>query len=408
MNRQKLSMIAAALVVVLSARAVRAQDVLARCNPSATDVELMAKEVGACRAWVVGAHAAEKSVRASAGAVEKSTINTAVVTVSTILVNGAMVKAVAADPALVERLSYYFAYEAFASGNPARCAVLTKVINQAILCRDVYEELNYTRARMGPRADFMRACLQRRDMTSRDISREQLPAWCAAIADNGNDPAVLCSKLLPMLSGFKNPHESPPTMTECQAAFASYKGDASRCSTFPADRRAGCEGDAAFVKAFKAKDISLCGASERCQVLMGDGKRVLRGLSARMTSPAAQYVLTEGWKTTVAVPSGATPAPAANAAAVNTAAKPADFKGFVCADPLWSEANRKAALSTVKAAQVCVTDVDGVLAPNLAIAQGVDSRLEKIARLQLQINAAMEPGELGAQPKSPVAPRKAR
>lgn len=411
MNARVISTLAAAcLAAGAFAAPASAQDVLQRCNGSMADVETMAKRVAECRDWSAGLHNAESALRAGTASLSKSTTVSLDVVVSTVIIPADIAKAVLAEPKLTDKLSLYYAYDGFAAGDPSRCSPLSKVMASEMQCRETFDELSFVRGRLGPRADFVKGCLRRRDMADRDISRAQLPAWCNMIADTADDPATLCAKLMPMFAG-KSAHETPPSVAECRATFSSLKGDDSSCGVFPAERRANCQADALFARAYKAKNASLCGPSQRCRVLMGEGKQVAKEIAAGLTSPAAQWVLKSGWVTTIKATSPGAPSkpapPPSSAAAAGKAPEP--FKGFVCADPFWSEANRKATQSTVKAAQVCLTDIDSVVAPTVALAQGVDSRLEKLARLQLQIAASLEPAEHTPQPKKPAgAPRKAR
>jgi hypothetical protein len=462
-----------------------AQNVLERCNAPISDVETMASRVADCRAWVAAARLAEKANRGPAGpktpapvipksapkaplAQEASHVSPKQFTpaeiaaaakaralpklanpipgippavfISSVIVPMEMTKALQAEPATVERLSLYFAYDAFAAGDAGRCDAMKYVTESSLSCRETVDELTSIRARVGPRAAFIEACVKSPGAAGARLKREQLPAWCQLIADHGDNPAALCPKILPMYAAAGTAPGRAPTAEQCRSYFSALAGDAAECAAMPQEARGDCRSDALFAKAFKGKNASVCAGSLRCRVLMGQGRVVVKEMEPAFTTPAGKWAVKKGWEVklrlpppertppkptptpgdptvqappvvvapvptpgdpTVKTPTPEAPKPPQDGKAFATPA-PAPFKGFVCADPVWSEANRKAATAAVKAANLCLSDIESVAKPTPELSKGLDERLENLARLTLKMNTVFEPGGAVKKAKAPA------
>lgn len=363
---------AAILAAVLCAVSARAQSPLQRCDGPISDVESLSRSASTCRSWIDGApRGADLKNPAKAAGAE--------VWISTIIVNAEMGNAISDDKGLAEKLAVYFGYLAFVESDLSRCASMLRVNLGEATCRELHDELNFVRALRGPSDQFVPGCMKRKDMAPHDLSGARLQAWCSALAENKDNPAALCAKLLPM----STPKDPLPGAAECAANFSALRGDEGACASLPAERKSTCRGDALFAKANRARSVSACGGDRRCRVLMGEGRQVLKEMEGELTSAPAQYVLKAGWNVKIKQ------APPTTPAGTPTTKAPEGFKGFACVDPPWTESNRKVAAATVKAAQTCLIDVESVLSASSPFTKDVDSKMERLARLQLQIDAAL-------------------
>lgn len=374
------------LAAVLCSSSASAQTgVLQRCDKPMADVEQMSRTIAECDALLKGASAALAKVDDSkAGPAEK-----VVTTTSSLPVD--LTRAAMAEP-LHGRLVAYYAYSAFAAGDPAQCAVLSHVGGAEALCRGLVADLFLVRARYGSDAEFVKACRWTDGGTD---EKGNAPWCCSQLAQNRARPDA-CAGLV------------PKCMTDaatCRAFFASMAGDARACRSLPmpppedcvvddcrkvhAESVANCEGDALFAKAFKAGSAASCGGSQRCRALMGEGKAVAQEIAARdLKNPVGAWFLRNGWKTPSVVARTREPAKAAPAAA---AMKKIEFRGFVCAEPMTSKENRAALGAVLAAAHACLADVETALSrPSREISDGLDQREETIARYSLRLNKYFE------------------
>lgn len=132
---------------------------------------------------------------------------------------------------------------------------------------------------------------------------------------------------------------------QCRSFFKGLRGGASACKKLPKLSAVLCRDAAAYALASKAGKSAACGPSARCRVLMGE-------------SPSA--------------------APA----------KPVNFKGFECREPIQTPENWKAVNGTINVAQLCLTDLETAMARvDLSVARALDERAERLARLRLSLGA---------------------
>lgn len=392
MNRRAFSLLGAAiLTVVLGARPAAAQAVLQRCNKPIADAENMAKRVSECRRELT---AVSRTLGEAAMARAKSPTPpamTEVVVSSGIPTN--LAAATMSEPKLLERLTEYYSILAFDAGNPAPCAQMAHVSYEK-WCRVAYGDLVFMRARVGPPAEFLGACRQEAVADSLLVKRESIGAFCSLVAQSKEGPAVLCPKLTRY-------YRDPPPPGACEL-FLAEPGRAGACRGLSGEDADLCQHGVLFARAFQARDIALCGASDRCRVLMGGGKQVAQKIAAALKSPAAQWFLKGGGgPVTMQVPAAAVPPVSVPTPEGPTAAQKAlNFQGFVCAEPMRSSENRKAAMAAVGAGQLCLKDVEAALSQaDIATIKGIDAGTEKLARLQLQFNAAFDAPQ--AAPKAP-------
>lgn len=394
MNRHVFILLAAAL---LCARTASAQAVLQRCDKPLADAELMAQTVTDCASARVAFAPLVPPPGASA-TVEK-------VEYSTSPMPAAVDLAVRAQP-LAGHLVDYYVYTAFAAGDPALCAPLEQVAT-ARKCRQDVGKLFFRQALMAPAPQFVKACVR----SETEVADAQTTKCCELTAEVRGRPAA-CAQLMA-----KCQTDEP----SCRAFAASTTGDASACKGLPlvtdgcdpkipgecaryqAGEIAKCEGTAAFARAFKAKDISLCGGLRECRALMGGAKEVAQEIAAKhLRNPAGEWFLTSGWKKPVrtGVRRVAVAAPAAAAAAPKV---PAPFKGFTCGEVLATVDNRRAVADAVSAAHMCLKDVETALQkPTRDVIAAIDARSEKLTRMSLRFERLF--GEApGAKPKAPAA-----
>jgi len=223
------------------------------------------------------------------------------------------------DPKLIDQLETYYAYEAFITGDPARCTPMALLRNSPD-CPIILDELLFVSARRGQRAEFLEKCRRNPGGGATGFTKERMAGYCALIEKHWDDVAGLCASLVP----------SYVHVGYCRPYFASIIGDAGVCDGWKGiegetaadieQTRLECRGNAAFVKAFKASNVSLCGESQRCRVLMGDGPKVLAEMAGGLTSPTAQWFIKKHWnlKVKAARPPVAPKTP------------PSGFKGFAC------------------------------------------------------------------------------
>lgn len=390
-----LSTLAAAVLALLPVSAAAQTAVLQRCDKPIAEAEQISKAITDC----ASALAAQ---RAALAAVKGTTIGPQeVVQTSTTPMTPDLTRAAMTEP-LLGRLVAYYAYSAFAAGDPAQCSALSPIgPGPVALCRRMVADLDFVRARYGSDADLGGAC-RRTD----NESGPGAAACCTALtqARKGANPcATMSPKCLDAGS--------------CKAIFGSWNGDAASCRSLPmpeagdckgpdcarihAERVASCEADAAFARAYKAKSAAECGASERCRALMGAGKAVAQAIAAKdMKNPVGAWFLQSAWKVPSVQVRTRAPIKAAPATPT-TAVKALDFKGFTCAEPLFSKENRQAAAALVASARTCLGDVEAATSvPSKALADAIDAREEQLIRASLRVDKLFE----GGKPAKSAAP----
>lgn len=397
MNRYAASTLALAVLATLFSIPAAAQSsVLQRCDKSMADAEQMSLSISECSTALASARTALAVVQGSTGGPEEKLVTSS----SPLSVD--MTRAAMTEP-LHGRLVSHYAYSAFAAADPSQCSALAVIgLAQENLCRRVVADLGFVRARYGSAPELVRAC---RRTDSENGQEGPASACCSLLAEKINQPDP-CSALAPKCF-------DAPT---CRAFFASASGSARDCRSLPvptdgdckgeecarlrAERVANCEGDALFAAAFKAKSVDSCGASERCRALMGAGKAVSQEIAAKdLKNPIGAWFLKSGWKAPFVTERTRVPAKPLQAA--GAAGKNLDFKGFVCAEPMFSKENRQAMTAAVSAAHSCLTDVEAATAqPSRALADEIDVREEKLIRLNLRMNKALE----GGKPAKAAAP----
>lgn len=390
--------VAATLAAVLLAAGLSApaaaQAVLQRCDRPIADAEQLAKAIADCTSALASSRAA-LSTAASVSPPPEERVETSTTPLGVDLTRVAMT-----EP-FHSRLVAHYVYSAYAAGNPDACAALAPIGRaQENLCRRGVADLGFARARFSGPGELVKAC---RRTDSEDGREGPASPCCSQLAENLGRPDA-CAKLVP--GCFDGP--------SCRAFAGSAAGSAKDCDALPppppedckggdcarqrAERVAACEGDAAFARAFKAKSIAECGASERCRVLMGAGGAVAREIAAKdMKNPAGAWFLKSAWKVPSVTVRGRGPAKAAPPAP-GTAVKTLDFRGFACAEPVASNANRQAAAAIMSAAAACLKDVDAASAPSRELSAALDERQEKLIRLNLRLDKLFESAKAAFPP----------
>jgi len=401
MNRLAKFLLCAAALAVVDVRIADAQPILSKCDKAMADAEAMGQQVVLCASTLAQAKSdpAAKPIQPPKGrdAAPIAVVRTSVtvwVEVSSGTIPEEIDSAARAEP-LASRLMAYYTWSAFTEKNPSLCSPLKYLAVEAE-CRREAEELELKRSWVASAPEFKAACGQIQPLQGKKFSAE-----CCALAgsNRGSNP---CAKLVP---------QCVPNSKACGAFFAGLSGDAGFCEQLQAGMNTGCSGvddcqrqreecrsDAAFAQALRAKSLASCGASDRCRVLMGDGRRVLQEQAlALQKTPAGRWFMGREWQNPSRkaadvlrppVQTQRVPVPAAGALA---AKGPLSLKGFICEEPLGSPANRKAANDAVGAARGCLAAAQLSL-PRMdrATALDLDAREEKLARWTLRLNAIFD------------------
>lgn len=342
------------------------------CDREIGEVETMALRMEACARFLAGEHAKLAALASAKPSRENRGLpDTRTWSIPADASSPAVKKLVnlAVTEAVRPQLIAHFAYTAFAAGDPSLCDKLD-VVDQAILCRHEYGNLRAARAAQGAPGELVEAC--------RLPQRDTAPGCCDLIAklpDRSNP----CASLVPgcwsdagMCRAFWD-GEVNGDAKACPGARVLLDDDckADGCRGRRTERVARCVEVAAFARAFKAKDIGLCGDSARCRALMGEAPAVAAEINAKhLQNPAGAWFLKNGWKP----PPLPVEVPASTAAPRYPAA---DYRGFLCADPIQSLDNRKAAGDVLEAARSCLDDLENT--------DAIDERDEKLARLSLRL-----------------------
>lgn len=425
-------------------RPAAAQAVLRRCERLLSDAELLAKNVAECdkalgslvvkptpidpavvKARAAAAEKAAQEARAAEAAKEAERLKQAQaqreklvpegsatikeVMISTGVVPQEIGEALTANDEMTRALVARYAVGAFEAGQIGLCDPLEDNIvgwiHETKACRLEYRAMAFLRSVGGSPAEFSRVCGQDMGREFFDVNRAKLGNFCAAMARELANPAAACPELVGYL-------REPLPVSACTNYLSG------KCEDMDPVDAVNCRDLANFRRAAKARDVSQCGASVRCRVAMGASKQVLSELAPKLRAPAAQWVLSGGPKpqtrqvaaqhllvllpstsaaATVPPEPSRTPVPPSASGPAATKIDALKFMGFVCEPPLHSEENRKAISGVFSAAQLCLKDVETAMSEvDLATAKAIDARSERLARLQVQIDATFEPS--GAPP----------
>lgn len=386
MNRYALPLLLAAAVGLIGYGDADAQTVLRRCDKPMADAESAVAQVGAC-SDSLSAAAALQSGKTPSGAPAPLLAATA-----------EMVAAATAEP-LAGDLLTYAAFLAYSTDGVGACAP-QPFARWAESCRNAVLDLRAARAAVGAPAEFAAACSQT-DEPKDAAEAKQWAQCCSVLSASIGQPDRCADKAL----------QCAGSQADCRSFLSSLAGDARGCSlivpgdpescTSPADcrrQKTACQGTALFVKAFKAKDAALCGASDHCRVLMGEGKKVVQEHRARLSkNPTGRWYVARDWD------KAASPAPSAGK---DQAKLQTTIKGFSCEAPLGSPANRQAAAAVLAAARLCYSDVELALSRiEPAVMKELDSQEEKLIRLGLRLESYFE-GGASSKTRAPSAKRR--
>ena len=182
----------------------------------------------------------------------------------------------------------YYLYQAIADANPGRCASLAAFSvgpeegsTSEGSCREVYYEMTFAQAlgKPGPQAaSACEASLAHQATLGPADARE----LCGVLLSRRDEPAKACALFQPK---YLDRHQ----VQACENGMRIYTGDPRTCGNIAdlAEHLAvRCEAYPLFRRAASAGDIELCGASERCRVLMGGGKQAAAAIERSLTDRA--------------------------------------------------------------------------------------------------------------------------
>ncbi len=399
MTKRALSSFCAAVLIAAYVRPAAAQALLQRCEKPIADATAVVDQVVAC----IEGLAKEKSVLARTNQPTEGAERM----IPKLTPMPADVKSATAVEPLRSRLLAYYTYTAAVAGDSSRCEPLS-LLNLQESCIDNVRQLGFFPALMGTAEQFSAVCrgnapdaiaksaeMRPEDVkTARQYEGTRRAQCCTLAWDTFKDPNA-CAKMVP---------NCIPSLSLCRAHYASFKGDPSLCASIQTDGKSGCrdaedcrskreqcQGQAAYSTAFKAKDISRCGTSNVCRVMMGEGKQVLAEMEPGLKAPAAQWFLKGEWTAKKRVNTNTVP---------NTVQKIAvTIPGFTCEYPVGTEANRKVPAAAINSAHSCLADIELALSKiDIETAKGIDAREEKLARLNLRVGTAFD----SAVVKAPV------
>lgn len=385
MNRYALPFLLAAAAGLIGYGDAEAQTVLRRCDKPMADAESAVAQVGAC-SDALSAAAALQAGKTPSGAPAPLLEATA-----------EMVAAATAEPLSGELLTYA-AFLAYSTDGIGACSP-QPFGRWADSCRNAVLDLRAARAAVGSPAEFAAACSQT-DQPKDAAEAKQWAQCCSVLSANIGQPDRCADKAL----------QCAGSRADCRSFLSSLAGDARDCSliapgdpescTSAADcqrQKTACQGTALFVKAFRAKDAALCGASDHCRVLMGEGKAVVKEQRARLAkTPAGRWYVGRDWD------KAANPAPSAGKELPKFQTT---IKGFSCEAPLGSPANRQAASAVLAAARLCYSDVELALSRvEPAVMKELETQEEKLIRLGLRLDSYFE-GGASSKNRAPAAKR---
>lgn len=377
MNRNELWLILA-FAVASYPRGARAQTVLQRCDKPLAEAEAAVKEVAACAGSLAAASSAKAGPPAGRKEATKEIVDAAT------------------SEALSLELLEYSAFRAHADGDLNACSPQPFGTWDNI-CRNDVLDLRAASAAVGSSAAFAQACAQT-DQPKSPAEAKEWASCCGLIAGNIGRPDSCAGAL----------RQCASNQQDCRSFVSSLAGDAGNCRlivpgepdscTSAADcayQRLHCEGTALFVKAYRAKDIKVCGKSDFCRVLMGDAKKVIGEREAKLNrSEAGRWYVSREW---------AKPAAPASAAAAPAAKFATSIRGFSCEAPLNVPANRQAASALLASARTCYADVALALSRiDPVVSRALDEREEKLIRLGLQLDKVFDSSNPGKGPATPV------
>lgn len=134
-------------------------------------------------------------------------------------------------------------------------------------CRDHIDDVVVTKALLTRSPETAALCFDQ--LTKRGLDAGQARQVCAIIVDDFKDPAKLCSSVRALHLNFRLVGED----RKCEPLFRGLNGDTEGCKLLPPTSHSyeRCFEYAAFVKAYAAQDITLCGDHPLCRVMMGGG-----------------------------------------------------------------------------------------------------------------------------------------
>ena len=174
----------------------------------------------------------------------------------------------------------YYRARAYAKTDFAICAKLGYQGSEFIShsghyqCRNWYLEMSFTHAMFTKPANFMNIC---NALSAVDLDSLRYKPLCPTIHENLDDIDTMCAKLAVL-------YILPTSVRSCKTLFSPINAAPIDCSRVFRNKAGStrCRDYRAFTLAWRAKDIRQCGASEGCEVLMGNGEAVAERSVARI------------------------------------------------------------------------------------------------------------------------------
>jgi cytochrome c peroxidase len=183
-------------------------------------------------------------------------------------------------PLVINDLLAAHQYRAFVAKDPTVCDALAPMekhyfgINRTAPwgCREWYWDMAAANALTTKNGKFEDICRHSVAHDYPGMNGEDGMAICGVIARHIDEPEKMCRALVPRYLGME-------TVPSCVNEFARYSRDADVGKTqngVPDQLYKRYVALDLYVRAYNAKDIAVCGDSELCRVLMGDGDKIAK------------------------------------------------------------------------------------------------------------------------------------
>jgi len=203
------------------------------------------------------------------------------------------------EAALRQTIQYdliaYYQYRAFAEGNLALCEELSPLEQRSSglekagpeSCREKALDLSAAQAMLTRSPDLERICRQNVEQEfGVRISSHGAAGICGLIAAKLDDPKAVCAGLSPR-------YLPPEALKACENDLSSYASESAPSRArdgIPSHLNRRYVGFDRFKRARRAADPKLCGNSEFCRALMGEGATLAEEVAARTAAKACVVV----------------------------------------------------------------------------------------------------------------------
>ncbi len=207
------------------------------------------------------------------------------------------------DDDLRWKLLAYYKWRAFSAADAAQCLpmkdlrFLTDVhgaVGGDVLCRDLFHRLAFVRGYVEHSQDIRRLCMENVVNEGDKPDAEQLARYrkaCDIIVRPDVPVEERCAQAISYMPF--PPEKRPKHVRRCVCDFGSMMGGG-ECHEDPGNNREGFLGPARydsekeFRAAYAAKNVELCGTSELCRGLMGQGKAMAEAQAGKIADLACE------------------------------------------------------------------------------------------------------------------------